>query len=58
MDKICATWPGVRESLGQTPLIAQKYDGTARRRRGRPLTPEAMAELVVRMAVENPLGLG
>ena len=35
-------------------LIAQKYDGTAHRRRGRPLTPHALAELVVRMAVENP----
>ena len=35
-------------------LIAQKYDGSARRRRGRPLTPQVMAELVVRIAVENP----
>ncbi len=35
-------------------LIAQKYDGSARRRRGRPLTPQVIAELVVRMAVENP----
>ena len=35
-------------------LIAQQYDGTAHRRRGRPLTPHATAELVVRMAVENP----
>ena len=35
-------------------LIAQKYDGSARRRRGRPSTPQAIAELVVRMAVENP----
>ena len=33
-------------------LIAQKYDGSARRRR--PSTPQAIAELVVRMAVENP----
>ena len=35
-------------------LIAQKYDGSARRRRGRPLTPQAIGELVVRMAIENP----
>ena len=35
-------------------LIAQKYDGRARRRRGRPMTPRAVAELVVRMAGENP----
>jgi hypothetical protein len=35
-------------------LIAKKYDGSAHRRRGRPLTPHAMAEPVVRMAVENP----
>ena len=35
-------------------LIAQKYDGSARRRRGRPMTPRAVAELVVRMADENP----
>ena len=36
-------------------LIAQQYDGSARRRRGRPLTPqEAIGELVVRMAIENP----
>ena len=35
-------------------LIAQKYDGRTRRRRGRPLTPAAIAELVVRTAVENP----
>ena len=35
-------------------LIAQKYDGSARRRRGRPMTPRAVAELVVRMAGENP----
>ena len=35
-------------------LIAQKYDGSARRRRGRPTTRRAVAELVVRMAVENP----
>ncbi len=35
-------------------LIAQKCDGSARRRRGRPMTPRAVAELVVRMAGENP----
>ena len=35
-------------------LIAQKYDGSARRRRGRPTTRRAVAEFVVRMAVENP----
>ena len=35
-------------------LIAQKYDGSARRRRGRPMTPRAVTELVVRMAGENP----
>ena len=36
-------------------LIAMKYDGSARRRcRGRPMTRREVAELVVRMAVENP----
>ena len=35
-------------------LIAWKYDGSAHRRRGRPMTPRAVAELVVRMAGENP----
>ena len=35
-------------------LIAQKYDGSARRRRGRPMAPREVAALVVRMAVENP----
>ncbi len=35
-------------------LIAQQYDGSARRRRGRPMTPREVANLVVRMAVENP----
>ena len=35
-------------------LIAQQYEGRARRRRGRPMTPRAVAELVVRMADENP----
>ena len=35
-------------------LIAKKYDGSARRGRGRPMTPAEVAELVVRMAVDNP----
>ena len=35
-------------------LIAKKYDGSARRRRGRPMTRQDGAELVVRMAVDNP----
>ena len=35
-------------------LIARKYDGSARRRRGRPIAPREVADLVVRMAVENP----
>ncbi len=35
-------------------LIAKKYDGSARRGRGRPITPCEIAELVVRMAEENP----
>ena len=35
-------------------LVARKYDGSARRRPGRPVTPRAIATLVVRMAVENP----
>ena len=35
-------------------LIAQQYDGSARRRRGRPMTSRAVAELVGRMAGENP----
>ena len=34
-------------------LIAKKYDGSARRRRGRPMTSCEIAELVVRMTVEN-----
>ena len=34
-------------------LIAKKYDGSARRRRGRPMTRQDVAELVVRMAVDN-----
>ncbi len=35
-------------------LIAKKYDGSAHRGRGRPATAQEIAELVVRMAVENP----
>ena len=35
-------------------LIAQKYDGSARRRRGRPRSPREVAELVVQMAADNP----
>ena len=35
-------------------LIARKDDGRARRRRGRPITPREVADLVVRMAVEHP----
>ena len=35
-------------------LIAKKYDGSARRRRGRPMTRQDVAERVVRMAVDNP----
>ena len=34
-------------------LIAQKYDGSARRRPGRPFTKKNLAVLVVRMAEEN-----
>lgn len=34
-------------------LIAQKYDGSARRRPGRPRTMAELAALVVRMATEN-----
>jgi putative transposase len=34
-------------------LIAQKYDGSARRKPGRPLTKNDLAALVVRMAQEN-----
>ena len=34
-------------------LIAQKYDGSGRRRPGRPRTPEEIEALVVRMAREN-----
>ena len=35
-------------------LIAQTYDGSARRGRGRPMTRRDVAALVVRLAVENP----
>ena len=35
-------------------LIAQKYDGSAHRRRGRPRSPREVAELVVQMAADNP----
>ena len=35
-------------------LVAKKYDGSGRRVPGRPLTPAKIAELVVRMAVDNP----
>ena len=35
-------------------LIAQTYDGSARRGRGRPMTRRDVAALVVRRAVENP----
>ena len=34
-------------------LIAQKYDGSARRKPGRPLTKKELETLVVRMAEEN-----
>ena len=34
-------------------LIAQKYDGSARRKPGRPFTKNDLAALVVRMAQEN-----
>ena len=35
-------------------VIAQTYDGRARRGRGRPMTRRDVAALVLRMAVENP----
>ncbi|MCP4203385.1 MAG: transposase [bacterium] len=35
-------------------LIAKKYDGSCHRGRGRPTTAKQIAELVVRMAEENP----
>src|SRR5690242_16005110 len=34
-------------------LIAQKYDGSARRKPGQPVTRKELAALVVRMAEEN-----
>ncbi len=35
-------------------LVASKYDGSRRRRPGRPLTAAALAKVVARMARENP----
>ena len=35
-------------------LVARKYDGTSRRRPGRPRTKQDIVELVLRMARENP----
>ena len=35
-------------------VVARKYDGSGRRRPGRPPTKAALAELVVRMASSNP----
>jgi putative transposase len=35
-------------------LVAKKYDGSHRRRSGRPATSEEMAKLVVMMSLENP----
>ena len=35
-------------------LVAQKYDGSPRRRRGRPMTLREIADLVVQMAGQNP----
>jgi hypothetical protein len=35
-------------------LVAKKYDGSKRRRPGRPSTKPDLAALVVRMATENP----
>jgi hypothetical protein len=37
-------------------LVAQKCDGSQRRRPGRPTTKPDIAALVVRMASENPTG--
>ena len=39
-------------------LIARKYDGSARRRRGRPITPREVADLVVRMAWRSRIHRG
>jgi len=36
-----------------TGTIAQKYDGSAHRTPGRPLTPTEISDLVIRMAEEN-----
>ena len=36
-------------------LIAQQYDGSPQRRRGRPMTLRESAGLLVRMAGQNPL---
>jgi hypothetical protein len=35
-------------------LIARKYDGSRKRRPGRPRTKQEIADIVVRMAEENP----
>jgi len=35
-------------------LVAQKHDGSTRRRAGRPCVPGEIRDLVIRMAVENP----
>ena len=35
-------------------LVAKKYDGSARRKPGRPRTQQELADLMVRMANENP----
>jgi hypothetical protein len=35
-------------------LIADKYDGTAKRGSGRPCTTEPLKEMIVRFATENP----
>ena len=37
-------------------LVAAKYDGSKRRRPGRPRTADELSALVVSMAVENPSG--
>ena len=39
-------------------VIAQTYDGSARRSRGRPMPRRDVAALVVRLAAENPQGGG